>query len=345
MKPVRRYLALVPVCACLTLSSFGAVLQEAPTLQEVNNAMQAQDYVQVEDLCRQIVKEDASVAQAWFLLGYSLHAQGELDEAILVHITSTAFPQTAPLAYYNLGCAHALQGNPDQAFKALGKAVDLGVANAQQYQGDTDLESLRGDKRWQSLMNKIQPQLTAQSEKASEAKAKAKAKAKSKSKSEYGSTGVAAKDALHFWVGDWDCYWLKTGKLVGHNTLKFRVGKHVIHESWESITDGSTGESWNHFDPISKAWKQTWLGSGGDVTEFTADTKSDAEGVMFVGKSHRPGATGEPPLHRMHVRPIGNGRVQQTGSESADGGATWTIRYNLIYVPKGEAFELEDMSI
>jgi len=331
MNQLCRRLALLPICAAFAVGSIAgaAVIENAPTIQDVNNAMQAEDYVGVEGMCREIVAEDSSNSQAWFLLGYSLHAQGEIDHAIFAHLKATTFPQTAPLAFYNLGCAHALKGNTDQAFKALGKAAELGINNPQQYKGDTDLKSLHKDSRWGKLLGSMMPQLTAQS------------KPKKAPKADAGSSA----SAMHFWVGEWDVYSAKSGTLVGHNTLAYRVNNHVIHEQWESLGDGSTGESWNYFDPGAGAWKQTWLGSGGDLTEFTADIESDADGIMFVGKSHRPGAAGEPPLKRMHVRSIGDGRVRQTGSNSKDGGVSWTIGYDLIYVPKGEKFELEDLSI
>ncbi len=339
MYQIRRFLAAVPVCACLTVASMGAVLDQAPTLQDVNNAMQNSDYALVEDLCREIVADDSSNAQAWFLLGYGLHAQGELDEAMMVHLKATTFPQTAPLAYYNLGCAHALKGNTDQAFTALTKAQGLGIVNPQQYLGDTDLRSLHDDARWGELLKSMRPNLAAASSSSSSSSAQAQSKSDSKADS------TNAKEALHFWAGDWDVYSAKTGQLAGHNRLKFRVNKHVIHERWESNGDSYAGESWNHYDPISKAWRQTWLGSGGDVTQFVADTKSDAKGVMFVGKAYDPKNTEGYSLHRMHVRPIGEGRVRQTGSESTDDGASWVIKYDLIYVKKGEAFGLEDLGI
>ena len=66
---------------------------------------------------------------------------------------------------------------------------------------------------------------------------------------------------------------------------------------------------------------------------------------MFVGKAFNPTNPDEKTSHKMHVRPIHNGMVRQTGSSSVDDGTTWTVKYDLIYVPKGEAFDLEDLSI
>ena len=328
MNLLRRFITIVPVCACLTMASLGAVLQQAPTLQEVNNAMDSEDFGLVEELCREIVAADSSNAQAWFLLGYGLHAQGELDEAVLVHLKATTFEQTAPLGFYNLGCAHALKGNTDQAFKALEKAVTLGIANPQQYSGDTDLTALQSDARWGELIKSMQPRLSSQPA------AKEAPKA----------AGDPLASALHFWVGEWDCYSAKDGRLVGRNVLEFRAGGRAIHESWVSEGDSYAGESWTHFDPRSGTWKQIWTGANGDLAEFESDPESDLDGPSFAGSAFEA-AQSRTEMRRMHVRPIGDGRLRHTGTASSDDGETWVVKYDLIYVPRGEGFELEDLSI
>ena len=45
---------------------------------------------------------------------------------------------------------------------------------------------------------------------------------------------------------------------------------------------------------------------------------TDVEGVMFVGKAFNPTNVHEHPMHKMHVRPIHNGMVRQTGSSSVE---------------------------
>ena len=252
MKSFRRSLVLIPLSVCLAGPAMIAQGALTPTINDVNLALQNNDLSGMEEMCREIVAADPSNAQGWFLLGYALHAQGELDEAILMHITATSFPETAPLAYYNLGCAQALRGKTDLAFTALHKAAELGIKNAQQYRGDGDLASLHDDPRWDELLESFAPKLTA----------------KSKSESKDAKASGVTPDGLHFWVGDWDCYSAKDGKLMGTNSLSFRVDGLVIHEQWESTGGSYMGESWNFFDPIKKAWKQTWVGSGGGVTQF-----------------------------------------------------------------------------
>ena len=335
MRFLSRRVAVLPCCVVLALGSVGygatgneSVVEEAPTLRDVNAAVQSQDFAQAERLCREIVAQDSSNGQAYFLLGYALHAQGELDEAILYHLMATSFEQTAPLAYYNLGCAQALKGNADQAFKALGQAVELGVNNSQQYQGDSDLKSLHEDPRWGTLLSSNRSGLTAQSA--------------SSPTPDVVLSSVETK--LHFWVGQWDCYAAQNGKLVGRNVLELRAGKRAIHESWVSDGDSYAGESWTHFDPRSGSWKQIWTGANGDLAEFESDPDSELDGVFFTGTAFAP-SIGETEIRKMHVRKIGNGRLRHTGTASSDDGATWIVKYDLIYVPRGEAFELEDLSI
>jgi tetratricopeptide (TPR) repeat protein len=62
---------------------------------------------------------------------------------------------TRGVAWYNLACAYARTGRNDQAFDALNKAVDEGMADRASYEQDEDLASLRGDARFKSLLNRM----------------------------------------------------------------------------------------------------------------------------------------------------------------------------------------------
>ncbi|MBI3986228.1 MAG: hypothetical protein HY343_04885 [Lentisphaerae bacterium] len=60
-----------------------------------------------------------------------------------------------PLAWYNLACSQALVGQRDEALHSLGKAVDLGYRDAQWMLSDGDLESLRGEEMFRTLLHRI----------------------------------------------------------------------------------------------------------------------------------------------------------------------------------------------
>lgn len=57
--------------------------------------------------------------------------------------------------YYNLGCYYALDGKKEKAFDALQKAAALGYNTKNNYESDTDLESLRPLSRWKILMEQL----------------------------------------------------------------------------------------------------------------------------------------------------------------------------------------------
>ena len=57
--------------------------------------------------------------------------------------------------YYNAACSHSLSGQVDQAFDALDLALEAGYGNYTNMSGDTDLENLRGDPRFERILDRI----------------------------------------------------------------------------------------------------------------------------------------------------------------------------------------------
>jgi len=308
---INRLGAILVISAMGLITSSGVAgsamhFDEPPTMQDAGAYIQSESWKEAVDAYRAIIKADSKNAEAHFMLGYALQASGDIDNAILAHKKATKMPAVAPMAFYNLGCAYAIKGETNKAFEALETSIQLGTRDEQQFVGDPDLVSLRKDERWKPMVDSID-QLT------------------------------KAEVALHFWVGSWDCYSSKDGTLAGHNTLSFQVGKNVVHESWVSVGQPYSGESWNTFNRDSNEWEQTWMDSTGNLLHISAPTgSSEYEGLMFEGKSIIPGK--KPALSRMHVRPVEDGRVLQSGYASSNGGKTWTLQYEFIYVPAGEEF-------
>jgi thiol-disulfide isomerase/thioredoxin len=60
-----------------------------------------------------------------------------------------------PEILYNLGCAYAQSGNPDQAFVELGQAARMGFDAARHIERDSDLAPLKGDARWAAFVAQV----------------------------------------------------------------------------------------------------------------------------------------------------------------------------------------------
>jgi len=63
--------------------------------------------------------------------------------------------QPDAIDYYNLACSYALANEKEQAFENLNKSLDNGFTSKQQIENDTDLISLREDKRFKMLIEKL----------------------------------------------------------------------------------------------------------------------------------------------------------------------------------------------
>lgn len=141
----------------LTAALATALAAQAPTPDlnklrtEAQAAAQSGDYQTAAASFQKLVDANPKDAEAWHMLGYSLHANGKLDEALVAHQKAAEFPGTAPVGCYNAACVFALRGKTDEAFAWLQKAVQKGFHDVAQLDGDDDLKSLRSDKRYAEL--------------------------------------------------------------------------------------------------------------------------------------------------------------------------------------------------
>ncbi len=87
----------------------------------------------------------------------NLRLSGKLNEAEeqIVKYEPKGEKWTTSVMYYNLACSYALGNDANNAFKFLDKALMLGYNGKSQYENDTDLVSLKTDKRWNPLVAKL----------------------------------------------------------------------------------------------------------------------------------------------------------------------------------------------
>jgi len=125
----------------------GATLDQARTYQ------QAGDWTNAVEAYRAVLVEQPDSPTGWFGLAYCLHMSGDYEQAIAAHKESARFDQTRGIALYNLACAYALTGRPDEALDALEESSEAGF-DLEPAGSDSDLESLREDQRFIALISK-----------------------------------------------------------------------------------------------------------------------------------------------------------------------------------------------
>lgn len=117
--------------------------------------LQAERFDEAARIFRDITSKKEDAGMAWFYLGYALHADGQLQEAIEVHKKAAGFDEFAAKATYNLACAYSLTHERDAAIEALQKAVDAGFDDYQQCGKDTDLHYLHTDVRFAKILTEL----------------------------------------------------------------------------------------------------------------------------------------------------------------------------------------------
>lgn len=97
---------------------------------------------------RAVVNVNPDNGRAWFSLGYSLLADGQLDEAIAANRRATEFEQFKGIALYNLACAYSLKGDDDASFEALARCREAGFDRLSGMDADSDFDNIRDDERY-----------------------------------------------------------------------------------------------------------------------------------------------------------------------------------------------------
>jgi transcriptional regulator GlxA family with amidase domain len=140
----QRYAYLNP-----TLDDAGRAMQQAALLED------ARDYEGAARAWRALTDADPANGFAWFRMGSALLSLKQFDNAVAASTRAAEFAEVRGRALYNIACARALQGRPDDALEALARAVDAGFRQRWALEGDEDLASIRSTPRFQEILAKI----------------------------------------------------------------------------------------------------------------------------------------------------------------------------------------------
>jgi superkiller protein 3 len=130
---------------------------EAVTAEQARSLQGEGRWEEAAEAWEQVAKQSPEDGAVWFNLAYCQHAAGRLEEAIELHKKAATFDAFRGIAMYNLGCAYALVGRDDDAVDALAEAQDAGFGLRGRVEGDSDLQSLRGNPRLGALLEREKP--------------------------------------------------------------------------------------------------------------------------------------------------------------------------------------------
>jgi hypothetical protein len=132
---------------------------------------------------------------------------------------------------------------------------------------------------------------------------------------------------MDFWVGEWEVETAQ-GKPAGSSKIELILDGCIVLENWTG-RNGYAGKSFNLYHSDSSKWEQLWVDNQGQLTRYEGEAKSGD--IFYRTESVGPG--GKKTLRRMTFFQKGPD-VRQLGETSTDGGATWTVEYDLLYKRK-----------
>lgn len=276
---------------------------QQPTMEQADRFFQNNDFSEAARAYKLLVTADSTNGMAWLRLAGSYYRLQRYEDAIPAYERADQLGIYPPYVRYNLACAYALTGQKEPAFAWLEKALDSGFAGLRQLERDEDLASLRRDDRFLGLLQRAD---------------------KNARPCEYDER----YRQFDFWLGEWHVY-NPAGTRVGTNHVEKMLEGCALQENWTSA-GGIQGKSTNYLDPANGNWIQVWVSQGGDNIYY--------EGVFKDGGMHFQGESvdreGTRSLSRMLIAPMGDtGKVRQVIETSTDGGITWSVGFEGIYIP------------
>lgn len=135
---------------------------------------------------------------------------------------------------------------------------------------------------------------------------------------------------MNFWIGSWKAV-APGGTEAGTNRIERIAAGCAIQEHWDGLylvdMKNHVARGTHFYDASAERWRHVWIDDTGVAPLEFRSVKSDAAGVVYA-----PVREADPTRKsRMTIRPLEDGRVEQFGETSADGGKTWTETFRLFY--------------
>ena len=98
------------------------------------------------------------------------------------------------------------------------------------------------------------------------------------------------------------------------------------------MSGGFEGKSLFYYHDLEKTWKQVWVTNAQSLKEKRLIAELEGGALRFQGEL--PQGDGSRVLDRTTLYPLPEGRVRQVIEQSRDGGETWQVGFDAIYLPQ-----------
>jgi tetratricopeptide (TPR) repeat protein len=88
-------------------------------------------------------------------VGNSYTARGYYEKGLWVDLKLSKLCPSDCIVFYNLACSYSLIGELERAFDCIRRSIDLGYDDLSHMSNDPDLRNLRGDSRYDEIVELI----------------------------------------------------------------------------------------------------------------------------------------------------------------------------------------------
>ncbi len=296
MRPLKTLVLSIALLAVAALPASGQ--DQAPTMEDATALMASQDWPGAARALQAITGAEPDNAPAWFGLGHALFNSRQVDRAQEAWAKALELDFQPARTMIHLARCHAIKGEDAEAVTLLEKAA----ASTNIYQAletTEEFRRLRENAAFQKLMEQIRP------------------------------CNTPAYRTLDFWVGSWRVVTGEDQQQVGKNSIQKILNGCAIIENWQSLSGGE-GKSLFYYHDVEQTWKQVWITDGQRIKEKHMIGVLDNGAVRFQGELRLP--DGRIVLDRTTLTPLPENRVRQVIEQSADGGETWQVAFDALYV-------------
>lgn len=255
----------------------------------------------------ELVEQSPDDGAAYYQLGtLIMDNNGDIAESV------AAFERASELEFQTLGVAYRLSriyarnGEAEKAFEKLDEMIKGGFGLPHLVAGHIDYNSISDDPRFEAALVSFRAL-------------------------RYPCEGDERHRAFDFWIGEWTV--TMGGQFAGTNSIKPILGHCVIFEEWQGAS-GTTGKSFNYYDPGHDHWRQIWVGDSGTFIEFTGEARDG--GIYYTAETINP-ADGAVTRHKFEFTEIEDDNVRQYWETSSDDGESWQTVWDGRYAPKTES--------
>jgi hypothetical protein len=248
-------------------------------------------------------REKPNDAAGWAALGLIKLNLGRIDEASNAYEKALALDATSARAMVGVARVAIARGDRKAAIAGLGRARDAGIPVLRFIRTTQGFDALAKDAEFATFVESLRP------------------------------CGAADYHQFDFWLGEWDVF-DPSGRQIGKNSITSTNDGCVVFESWTDA-GGSTGNSFNFYEATTKRWHQFWVAAGGNGAPLAvaADgTPMPMSGGLVEGRMVLLSPATTKPLNRWSWSKVEGGKVRQLAEQSDDGGKTWTVNFDGLYV-------------